>query len=357
MKKLNFKSGLIRTLPNILGLSSLRKKLYQAEFKQDKNRFIRTCTVNPADNKIKKLSQFITIKEDLKLTKINQQIKKFNLKGFILPTNLLEQALQNAPLPLSAQKQILIQSFAQMNNGRLNEAEGIHIVHSNNTPIEKIKKYNPLAPNLCSQLISELHFNKSSRLTLGESHLEDEADKLPYGQAILQISHLTYHALDLDLSSEVDRKFESKRLSAETVVLHEHCFSIPYSIKDKRYSPHGFILHLNGENITPAIINQIIGFKDNGFAGLAIVSGDVSGHILDYKKHKTLFNAKETTFTKKETSKVINECIGNYIFDPTIKTISTGTLTVENIGKLEQLNGEITLVFFPLLQSFIAEYQ
>lgn len=352
MKKVTFKSGLIRTLPNITGLEELREKLYKSEFQEHKDQFIRSYSVSSKNgNHIKKLSQYITIKEDLKLAKIDKKIKKHGLKGFIIPTNLLGKALQNAPLPVSAQKQTLIESFSQMNNGKLNEAEGVHLIHSNSK-----KVFHPLAPNFCSQLISNLHFNKNSRLTLGESHLEHKTNKIAYGQAILQISHLTYHSLDLDLSSQTEPDLESKRLESDSVMLHEHCFSIPYSLKDKRYSPHGFIIHLNGKNITPDVINSIIGFKKNGFAGLAIVSGECRGKILSYQEEKKIFSNPNLKPFQKTTNNNLIEAIGNYIFDPSVESIKKGVLSVDKVGQVQNINGEITIVFYPLLQTFIAEY-
>lgn len=338
MKKINFKSGLIRTLPNINGLTELTQNLYKSEFTQQNDQFSRSYSSKSPKTKI---TQIITIKEDISLKKVNKKIKQNNLQGFILPTNLLQAALNHAPLPLSEQKQAIIESFSQMNNGALNEAEGVHLISQSKNP-----PYNSYAPNYTSQIASSLHFNKSSRLTLGESHLENPLTKLPYGEAVLQISHLTYHALDLDLSTEIDHNFNSKRLNSDKVMIHEYTYSIPYSLKNKNFSPHGFILHLKGKNITPKLVKEIIGYNTNGFGGLSITSGKVSGTILS--------TTKETKLNTKSQTKQLNESIGNFIFDPLVQDLSNGKLTTEEIGSVSSIiEGELTLVFFPLLQTFI----
>jgi hypothetical protein len=348
MKKIKFKSNLINALPNIQGLDQLRDILFQQQFHHGKDNFFRTA------EKKYKLTQKIFLKENLNLNRILDQIQKNNLQGFILPTNLLGEALLNAPLPLSAQKQSLIQTFSQMNNGKANEAEGVNLLYSLSNQDQSFsqKQFPSLAPNFCSQLISNIHYNQKSRLTLGESHLENPKTHLPYGQAILQISHLTHHALDLDLSI----KISPDNSPTSNYLVHEYCFSIPYSLNNKTYSDHGYILHLSGSDITPEKIVQIVGLRKSAFAGVTISTGKSKSILLNHKKQKKIFRKESITFFNQKNEQSISESIGTFIFDPEIKQLQKGLFISEKAGQIQSLDGEVTIVLFPLIQSFTAEY-
>lgn len=348
MKKIKFKSNLINALPNIQGLDEIRDLLFKEQFNQEKDSYFRTA------EKQYKLTQKIYLKESLNLNKILEQIKKHNLKGFILPTNLLGEALSNAPLPLSAQKQSLVQTLAQMNNGKTNEAEGINLLYSLNEQDQSLqqKEFQPLAPNFCSQLISNIHYNQKSRLTLGESHLENPKTHLPYGQAILQISHLTHHALDLDLSI----KISPDDSPTSNYLVHEYCFSVPYSLNNKKYSDHGYIIHLNGTDITPEKIIQIVGLTGSAFAGVTISKGEAKGLLLNHKIQKKLLRKESVSYFNQKNDQSLNEAIGTFIYDPKIKQLQKGLFISETAGQVKSLDGELTIVLFPLIQTFTAEY-
>jgi hypothetical protein len=352
MVKKIFKSKKLKYLPNIFGLEKFRDSLFKSHFEQKANYFSRSTPD-------KKLVQKICLKEDIDLDTVKNNIQKENLEGYMFPTNMLENILGNHPLPLSAQKQALVDMLSRMNNNKLNEAEGINLVYKINqeeTPLVKNEKLQPLSPNFCSQLASTLHFNQKSRLTMGESHLINPENGLPFGTSLLQISHLTYHALDIDLSVGITPENETP--TKTTAMLHEYSFTMPYSLKNNNYSDHGYILHLKGKNITPKKIQEIIGFKNNAFAGISIVTGEASGNTLAQSTTQNkFFKKKKTTkfHTKNKKAKLL-ESIGTYIYDKTQPQTSNGLLVSEKIGNITSIDGEIVLIMFPLLQTFTFQY-
>jgi hypothetical protein len=345
---MKFKSRLINAIPNIQGLEEVRDSLYSENFSNNKKNYSRSTK-----NK-QKLTQLIYLKETLNLGNIISKIAQSKLTGFILPTNLLDQALASKPLPLSAQKQSLIEVIARMNNKKTNEAEGVNLIYQLENPEHQFnrEKFESLAPNFCSQLVSTLHYNQKSRLTLGESHLENPTTKLPYGEAILQISHLTHHALDLDLSIKISPDDQP----VTNFMLHEYCFTIPYSLSDKSLSDHGYILHLKGKNITAEKIIEIIGLKDSAFGGVIISNGKAEGLILNHSINKKMFRKEKIKFFNQTQIKFLKESIGTFIYDPTIPYTKNGLFTSDTIGQVKKIDGEITMIFFPLIQTFISEY-
>jgi hypothetical protein len=247
---------------------------------------------------------------------MEKEISKQNLEGFIIPTQFLGEYLNSQlnPFELSSNKIKVIESIAQMNNGKINEAEGYNLVYEagkEHLPLFKAEKLQSLAPNFCSQLSSCIHFHTKSRLTLGESHLEHPTKKLPYGESILQISHLTYHALDLDLSVNLTPEDQPPATFANQSMLHEYTFSLPYSLNNKKYSNHGYILHLNGKNITPKKIAKIIGLKSNSIGGLVICNGEAEGHLLNFQTKKGVFSVVKNKFYSQKVSKNLKELFSN----------------------------------------------
>jgi hypothetical protein len=357
MAKINTKHSIIKTLPNISGLEEIRDDLFQQKFAKKKGAFSRKTSL-----KSKKLTQTVPLKEVIHLEKVKKEILKQKLEGFIIPTQFLGEYLSSQvnPFKLSQNKIKVIESIAQMNNGKINEAEGYNLVYEagkEQLPIFKPKNLIGLAPNFCSQLSSCIHFHTKSRLTLGESHLEHPTQKLPYGESILQISHLTYHALDLDLSVNLTPEDQPPAAFANQSMLHEYTFSLPYSLNNKKYSNHGYILHLEGKKITPKVIAKIIGLKSNSAGALIICSGEADGHLLNFQNKKGIFSINTNRFFSQKVSKPLKESIGTFILDKNFDSTKNGLLATEKLGKLETLNGQITLVFFPLLQNFTYEYK
>jgi hypothetical protein len=343
VRKLNFKSNLISTLPNISNISDLCQNLYKANFVQIKNKFTRTYKQKKGP--IKEISQEITVHEDLNLSLFNQNIKTNFAHGTIFHTNLLDSYLSNQPLPLSAQKQELLESIARMNNFKLNEAECIYIEQNS-----KLKKSDSLEPNLSSQLSSELHFNHKSRLTLGESMIEDGFSHKAYGSALLQVSHLSYHALDLDLSLRVHQ--ENKKIITQKlfnkVKQYQFCFHLPYSLNNNQLSDHGYIVQLKDTKITPDKIAKLFPTKCTAFAGITISTGIAKGEILSLSK-----NMLGSQSAKQEkTENYLEESIGHFMFDPNYSKLKKGSWNSENIGKIKELNGETIMIIFPILQTF-----
>lgn len=357
MARINTKHSIIKTLPNISGLEEIRDDLFKQKFAKKKGVFSRKTKL-----KNKQLTQSVPLKEVLHLEKIKKEISKQKFEGFIIPTQFLGEYLssQANPFELSPNKIKVIESIAQMNNGKINEAEGYNLVYQiekEALPVFKPEKLQSLAPNFCSQLSSCIHFHTKSRLTLGESHLEHPTKKLPYGESILQISHLTYHALDLDLSVNLTPEDQPPASFANQSMLHEYTFSLPYSLNDKKYSNHGYVLHLKGKNITPKKIAKIIGLNSNSVGGLVICSGQAEGNLLNFQNKKGVFSLVKNKFFSQKVSKKLNESIGTFIYDKNFDSTSNGLLATEKLGKLESLNGQVTVIFFPLLQNFTYEYK
>ena len=291
------KSHIINTLPNIQGLDKIRKKLQTANFIKAGKAWVKEISLDLKDP-IHKLVQIVPEKEEVDIPKVGQQIKDHNFEGYLLPTFLLEDALAKNPLPLSAQKQHIIEYICKMNNNKYNEAEGMHIVYKQHEELKplvhpEIKK-TFLSPNLPSQVISAIHKHDSSRLTIGEAKSYRSIPKpYPYGEAIIQLSHLRYHVLDLDLSLEITEENPGTSTPLkDKVSLFESCYSFPFKLNQNNYSNHGFILYLKGKDITPKKICDIIGLEGIGFGGVAIASGEITSTILT-KTKKSLFKKEE----------------------------------------------------------------
>ncbi len=353
------KSHIINTLPNIKGLDVIRQKLKTANFKKAGKAWVKQIKLDET-HPIHNLIQIVPENEDIDLTKVNKNIKSNNLEGYILPTFLLEEALTKNPLPLSAQKQHIIEYICRMNNNKYNEAEGMHIVYSQHDAIAplihpEIKK-TFLSPNLPSQIISAVHKHDSSRLTIGEAKSYRSIPKpYPYGEAIIQLSHLRYHVLDLDLSVEITEENQGTSSSLkDKVSVFESCYSFPFKLNQNNYSDHGFILHLKGKDITPKKIVEIIGLKQTGFGGVVIASGDINSTILT-KTKKTLF--KKSDFYDKKYKHKDKEAVGSFSYDPYLEITSEGYCDLERNGKLDSLDGEVVIAFYPFHQTFIGEYK
>ena len=359
MRKLNLQSHLINTLPNIMGLEVIRQKLETAYFTKQNKSQSRTIELSQ-DLPIHKITQIIPEIETLNLQEINENIKANKLNGYIMPTYLLEESLLRHPLPLSAQKQSIIENICKMNNGPTNEAEGISIIygkHEEMTPLFHQHTNKWLSPNLPSQIISILHKHNSSRLTIGEAKsIYSIPEPYPYGEAILQLSHLRYHVLDLDLSIEItEGNIGKNKPIKSTVGLFESCSSFPFKLNNQSYSNHGFILYLKGDNITPAKIKEIIGLTNSGFGGVIIASGIMTASVLSGRK-KGLIKNKHIAFKHKFIRKD-KEAIGVYNCDPNVDIVANGYCDLEKTGQLINLDGELILAFFPYKQTFIAEYK
>lgn len=358
MRKLNFKSHLINTLPNIQGLDELRQKLKTHDFVEQNSVYSKTIELSD-DLPIHKLTQQIALKEPINPMQVKERIAKSNLEGYLIPTFLLEESLKYNPLPLSAQKQDLITRICQMNNGKHNEAEGINIIyarHQEADPIFHNKIDSSLSANLPSQVVSVIHNHSSSRLTIGEAKsIYSLPQPYPYGEAILQIGHLKYHALDLDLSQQIrpEAPAKTKRITGDVSVF-ETCISIPFDLKNNNFSDHGFILYLKGNQITPKLISEIIGLTRTGFGGVIIANGILNGSILS-RKPKTIFKKSETF--KHRIIKKQKESIGSFTYEPSLDLTKNGYATLEHLGELSQVDGEIILAFYPLHQTFIGEYK
>jgi len=361
MRKTKLKSKLIKTLPNIEGLDAIRQQLETTELKEVDGNFVRVITLDK-NLPIHQLTQTIPIQtESITLKKVKKRIKENNLSGYILPTYLLDDVLAKHPLPVSAQKQHVIEYLCRMNNGEHNQAEGINIIYANHHELDPI--YNPkikgtLAPNLASQIESTLHRHRKSRMTLGESKSIDNLhNQNPYGETILQISHLTYHAMDLDLSVEVTKENigKNKPIKGKVSVL-ETCSSFPYSLNKNQFSEHGFILYLKGDQITPKKITEIVGLETTGFGGVTIATGTIFAKVLSKKIKGGLFKKKETLYDYNLVRKQ-KEVVGSFTYDPNVDIVSSGYCNLERVGHLESMSGEIVIAFFPYMQSFMGEYK
>ncbi len=344
MKKLNFKSNLLSTLPNIENLDNICKELYLLNFQQEGNTYIRKY--KPKIQNISEIAQKITINEKLNLSEFKNNINLFNFCGDIFSTALLDTYLKYQPLPLSAQKQELIESAARMNNFKLNEAECIYIEQN----VKPTNNNLCLEPNLSSQFSTELHYNQKSRLTLGESQIEDQYTHKAFGSALLQISHLSYHSIDLDLSLRMH--FENKQIITQKLLnkvkRYQYCFTIPYRLNNTDFSQHGFIVTLKGKNITPEKISKLFGTKYTAYAGITIASGIAKGKIETINKTFLQKNKIKTEISEN----YLEENIGNFIFDPGKKELKDGHWTTENIGRINTFNGELVMLVFPILQTF-----
>ncbi len=360
MRKLNLKSHLINTLPNIQGIKEVRQKLESSEFKEVDGIFQRETDLSE-DLPIHHITQLIPPKEEVDLGLVGNKIKEYGLEGYMIPTGLLEEAMQHNPLPLSAQKQSLIEDVCRMNNGKHNEAEGINIIyerHHEAEPLFHPKINSLLKPNLPSQIVSVLHRHNSSRLTIGEAKSIYSVPKpYPYGEAILQLSHLRFHVLDIDLGLQVrpDAIGVNTPLG-DNVSLFETCYSFPFTLKDNSYSDHGYVLYLKGKDITPEKIAKIVGLKKNGFGGVIIGSGVIEASVLSKKKKKFFKKNENHTFKHKFFRKE-NEAVGAYIYDPNLHLTQHGYCDLERTGQMQSINGEVVIAFFPFHQTFIAEYK
>lgn len=347
MKKINFKSGIIGTLPNIDNLDTARIKLYSTGFKQFSHYFMRKVDLLK-NLPISSIKQIIPLKEKLNPLTVKKNILNNGFEGYILPMSLMEEALKYHPLPLSAQKQTIIDHICRMNNGAQNEAEGICI------NIQNTEQSTSLAPNLASQIIANLHFNSKSRLTIGSAKsITDDTEQIPNGEAMLQISHLMHHVLDIDLSTEITSQNLSesgiKRIKSK-VSLYENCFSIPYKLTNTQYSTHGFVLYLKGK-ITLKQIQEIIGLKQNGWGGLGVITGTCQTTILNSKTTKKFGFKKTTKFYEKSHTINCNENLASLIFEPTVN--NQLQIIVDQAGLLTKVEGEIVIAFYPFLQSFV----
>lgn len=359
MRKTNKKFSNLKTLPNIQNLETIRNLLESTEFNDHGENLIKQVEL-PESQPVHNFKQILPkTTEKPNLQDIKQRIQDFRLEGYIISTAILEDVLLKHPLPLSAQKQGILEYICRMNNGPHNQAENIHIVYQNKHELEPIlnsKIANKLAPNLTSQIISTIHRHRKSRLTLGEAKgIDSIINQTPDGEAVLQISHLTYHALDLDLSLTVhkDSIGKSKKLIGPVSVF-ETSISLPYTLNNKEFSKHGYILHLKGNQITPKKIKEIIGLQNAGFGGIIIASGSITSSVLSKEKPK-LFQ-KEPSFNF-ETNQNQTELIGAYNFDPNLALLSNGYCNLEKAGHLVELDGEITFAFFPSFQTYIGEYK
>jgi hypothetical protein len=359
MRRTNKKFRNLKTLPNIQNLEVIRQQLEQTEFQDDGHNLFKQIHLKQ-EQPVHTFSQLLPKEtEKLNLQKVKQRIQEQQLEGYIISTAILEDVLAQHPLPVSAQKQAVLEYVCRMNNGPHNQAENIHIVYEHNHELEPIlnnKIQSTLAPNLASQIISTIHRHRKSRLTVGEAHnIDSIVNQIPDGDTVLQISHLTYHALDLDLSLSVhkDEIGKSRKLTGPVSVF-ETCISLPYSLKDKHFSKHGYILHLKGDQITPEKIAKIIGLKKTGFGGTIVANGTMFTNVLSIDKPKLFrkgHNFKHQTVVKE------SELIGAFNYDPNLKLLSKGYCNLEKAGHLESMSGEITLAFFPSFQTYIGEYK
>lgn len=359
MRKINKKFSNLKTLPNIQNLEAIRQQLEQSEFDDDGFNLYKEIELNQ-DQPVHTFTQILPKEtEKPNLQDVKKRIQDFGLEGYIISTAILEDVLSQHPLPVSAQKQSVLEYICRMNNGPHNQAENIHIVYKQGHELEPILNNeisSTLAPNLASQIVSTIHRHRKSRLTVGEAQgIDSIVNQIPDGETVLQISHLTYHALDLDLSLSVhkDEIGKSRKLTGPVSVF-ETCISLPYSLKDKHFSKHGYILHLKGNQITPEKITQIIGLQNTGFGGTIVANGTMFTSVLSKEKPK-LFR-KETNF-KHETVVKESEVIGAFNYDPNLELLSKGYCNLEKAGHLKSMSGEITLAFFPSFQTYIGEYK
>jgi len=359
MPKVNKKLHKLKTLANIQNLNIIREKLESLDFTENETNYTKTIHLD-ADQSIHKLTQILPKNPDKPdLEAIKNRIQSQDLEGYIISTNILDDVLKQHPLPISAQKQSIIEHICRMNSGPHNQAEGINIVYQVDHEFEPLINQQiqaSLPPNLSSQIISTLHRNRNSSLTIGESKSLDSQQK-PDGEAILQISHLTYHALDLDLSLEVHQESlgQRQKLKGEVSIL-ENCISLPYSIRNRSYSDHGFILYLKGNNITPKKIVDIIGLQNTGFGGTIIASGSIYSSLLKLQKSK-LFGLKKKNEFQYHTSQKDHEVLGAFTFEPNLNFSKNGYCNLEKLGHLKSVSGEVVLAFFPYFQTFIGEYK
>jgi hypothetical protein len=351
------KSHIINTLPNIQGLDIIRKKLKTAKFIQFGKKWIKEIRLSQKFP-IHKLIQIIPEKESVDISAVTKRISQEGYEGYLLPTYLLKESLKQNPLPISEEKQRIIEHICKMNNNKYNEAEGIHIVYKQHEALNPLVhpevKKRFLSPNLPSQVISAIHKHDSSRLTIGEAKSYRELPKpYPYGEAIIQISHLRYHVLDLDMSIEITEENQSEPLK-EKVSIFESCYSFPFKLNQDKFSDHGFIIYIKGENITPEKICKIIGLKNTGFGGIAVGTGTITSTILTKTKKRILKKEefKNKTFTRKD-----KEAVGSFSYDPFLDITQYGYCDLERNGKLESLDGEFILAFYPFHQTFIGEYK
>jgi len=348
----------LKNLANIPNLEVFREKLEKTDFSENSSFYYKTIYLDP-NQPIHKFSQILPKKtEKIDLNKIQERIKEQNLEGYLISTSILEDVLKKHPLALSAQKQSIIEHICRMNSGPHNQAEGIHLIYAHGQEQTPILNHNIkplLAPNLSSQIISSIHRNKKSSLTIGEAHSTNQSNQAS-GEAVLQITHLSHHAMDLDLSQEVQRNTLGKtHKTKDKLSVFETCINLPYSIRDRHFSDHGYVLHLKGDHLTPQKIVDIIGLKENGFGGTIITSGTISSSILNDPQRKKIDlhsnNLKFYTLNK------VQELIGAFTYDPHLELTKNGYCNLEKLGHLKSLSGEITLVFFPFFQSFIGEYK